>query len=283
MNRYHIALLTLMILTGTSISADKTKVQKVTFGETEYDFYEDVKYGKEERMVLDIWLAKSTKPTPVIVWYHGGSFIKGDKGCVRNGEFVQKCLENGISIASCNYPYLVNKNYMKCYRDGLQSYAFIYKNAKKWNIDRRKMAAAGFSAGCLISQHILTSTSKISAAGCYLQPMGTDHFVIPKIKRGIRPIFLYQSSPDSDAIHHPKYAKMVKARCKKAGVICDLYGSDKNSIEPKLDHQKNNFWSGGKEEMINFFKKVWSKKKWTTRSWYLAKKKAAAKKAAAEK
>ena len=34
----------------------------------------DVKYGPHERNVMDVWLAKSDKPTPVLVSIHGGGF-----------------------------------------------------------------------------------------------------------------------------------------------------------------------------------------------------------------
>jgi carboxylesterase type B len=39
----------------------------------------DEKYAtKHERNVLDFWAAKSDKPTPVVVWFHGGGFTQGD-------------------------------------------------------------------------------------------------------------------------------------------------------------------------------------------------------------
>ena len=39
----------------------------------------NVKYGPHERNVLDVWLAESDKPTPVLVSIHGGGFQGGDK------------------------------------------------------------------------------------------------------------------------------------------------------------------------------------------------------------
>ena len=34
----------------------------------------NVKYGKDERNVFDIWLAESDKPTPLAIYIHGGGF-----------------------------------------------------------------------------------------------------------------------------------------------------------------------------------------------------------------
>ncbi len=42
--------------------------------------YADLKYGPYGRNVMDVWLAKSEKPTPVSVSIHGGGFRGGNKG-----------------------------------------------------------------------------------------------------------------------------------------------------------------------------------------------------------
>ena len=39
----------------------------------------DVRYGEHERNVLDLYLAKSDKPTPLVLYIHGGGFRGGDK------------------------------------------------------------------------------------------------------------------------------------------------------------------------------------------------------------
>ncbi len=35
---------------------------------------ENVKYGPHERNVLDLWMAKSDKPAPLVLFIHGGGF-----------------------------------------------------------------------------------------------------------------------------------------------------------------------------------------------------------------
>src|SRR4030095_6920989 len=60
------------------------------------------KYGTNERNVLDLWKAKSDKPTPLVICIHGGGFRMGSKDQIP-APLIQKCLEAGISIASISY------------------------------------------------------------------------------------------------------------------------------------------------------------------------------------
>ncbi len=62
----------------------------------------DVRYGPHERNVVDVWLAKSPKPTPLAIYYHGGGFRGGDKRTL-NPELLDKLRANGISVAAANY------------------------------------------------------------------------------------------------------------------------------------------------------------------------------------
>src|SRR5687768_15928206 len=62
----------------------------------------DVKYGPHERNVVDIWLAKSATPAPLVIYYHGGGFRKGDKRTV-NVDLLNKLRANGITVAAANY------------------------------------------------------------------------------------------------------------------------------------------------------------------------------------
>ena len=39
----------------------------------------NVKYGKDERNIFDIWLAESDQPTPLAIYIHGGGFRAGSK------------------------------------------------------------------------------------------------------------------------------------------------------------------------------------------------------------
>jgi len=39
----------------------------------------DVRYGKYDRDVLDVFQVKTAKPAPVLIYFHGGGWLGGDK------------------------------------------------------------------------------------------------------------------------------------------------------------------------------------------------------------
>ena len=211
--------------------------------------YENVKYDtKHERNVLDFWKADSAKPTPVVIWFHGGGFKAGDKAGIRrsNPAIIKGFLERGISFASCNYPFLPDASYFEIMNHCARSVRFLRSQQRKWNIDPRRFGVFGASAGALISGYIGYSriapkrgrdpvdrfASSVSVVGSYWQPMGTEQFTLRTMRRGGVPIFIYSNAPPSDNVHHPKYPKMVKATADKLGIKSELVGGDRNDIPP---------------------------------------------------
>jgi len=118
-----------------------------------------VSYGSHPRNVLDFWKAESDKPTPVVIFIHGGGFRNGDKSKIQNpanfGQ-VKKCLENGVSFASINYRFVVDARLDEIILDCARAVQFLRSKAKEWNIDKTKVAAYGGSAGAGTSLWLAT-------------------------------------------------------------------------------------------------------------------------------
>src|SRR5687767_2928244 len=55
------------------------------------------KYGPHARNVLDLWKAKSDKPTPWVVYIHGGGFRGGSKETI-SPALLEGLLAKGISV-----------------------------------------------------------------------------------------------------------------------------------------------------------------------------------------
>jgi len=110
----------------------------------------NVPYGKHPRHVLDFYKAKSDKPTPIVIYIHGGGFKAGDKKRVRP-VLLDACLKSGISVASMNYRLSPDAHYPAFMLDGARAVQFVRSKAKKFNIDPKRVAASGGSAGAGIS------------------------------------------------------------------------------------------------------------------------------------
>ena len=110
----------------------------------------DEKYGPHERNVIDLWQAKSDKPTPLVVFIHGGGFRGGDKSGV-SPILLSRCLESGISVAAINYRLSQHAPFPAPMLDSARAIQHMRSRASEWNIDPKRIACTGGSAGAGIS------------------------------------------------------------------------------------------------------------------------------------
>ena len=96
------------------------------------------KYGPHERNVLDLWKAKSERPTPLVIFIHGGGFRAGDKANL-SPALLRECLAAGISVVSANYRFSSDAPYPASMLDGARVVQFVRSRAKEWNIDPRRI------------------------------------------------------------------------------------------------------------------------------------------------
>ncbi|XEC94924.1 alpha/beta hydrolase [Paenibacillus tarimensis] len=105
----------------------------------------DIQYGPYERNVLDLWLAKSKKPAPLLIWFHGGGFWYGDKS--EGLPDLSLFLDRGISVAAPNYRLCPQFSFPAPMVDGGRAIQFLRYHSATWNINPEKVAVAGNSAG----------------------------------------------------------------------------------------------------------------------------------------
>jgi len=112
--------------------------------------FENVKYGAFDRNVLDLWLAKSSEPTPLVIFIHGGGFISGDKSQAQSGtnlSYLKRCLDNKVSFAAINYRFKSTTRLDTIMLDVARALQYMRYKAKEWNIDKNRIASFGGSAG----------------------------------------------------------------------------------------------------------------------------------------
>lgn len=110
----------------------------------------NVAYGPHERNVFDLWRAKSDRPTPLVVYYHGGGFRGGDKRTI-NPSLLKQLLDGGVSVAAANYRLSNVAPFPAQMHDCARALQFLRCHAPKYNIDPKRVGATGGSAGAGIS------------------------------------------------------------------------------------------------------------------------------------
>lgn len=114
----------------------------------------NVPYGKHPKQVIDFYKAESDKPTPLVLYIHGGGWRGGSK----NGAPVAPFLSKGISVVSVEYRFTqeaveegVEPPVKAPLHDAARALQFVRSKAKEWNIDKERIGATGGSAGACTS------------------------------------------------------------------------------------------------------------------------------------
>jgi len=121
------------------------------------------RYGPHERNVLDFYKADADGPTPVLIYFHGGGFVAGDKRKGGSVPLCRQCLTSGISVVSANYRFVSlgragqpAVSFPAPMLDGARVVQYVRSKAESWNIDPEHVALCGGSAGACMSIWLAT-------------------------------------------------------------------------------------------------------------------------------
>lgn len=144
-------ILAFFFLLYTSIFFAQNKEYRLT---KDIHYYRTSDESKNEYMqkmcVLDIYYPKfeAKEKLPVIVWFHGGGLIGGEK-------FIpQELKEKGFVVVAPNYrlsPKVKNPTYLE---DAAAAVAWVFKNIDSYNGNKNKIFVSGHSAGGYLTSMI---------------------------------------------------------------------------------------------------------------------------------
>ncbi len=112
---------------------------------------DDLSYGPDSQQVLDLKLPPPGRgPAPVVVFFHGGAFVGGDKHpCAPN--FVPLLTARNIAFACANYRLAPRATYPEPMLDGARAIQWLRAHAAEYNLDPSRVAVMGMSAGAGIA------------------------------------------------------------------------------------------------------------------------------------
>src|SRR5262245_40112120 len=140
------ALSTATLAPAPTARSQEKKVQpkqpKLPAGTAEH---RDLRYGEhKERNTLDLFVPKSEKPLPLIIWIHGGAWQGGSKDM---NHPALRFLEQGYAVAAINYRLSQHTVFPAQIQDCKEAIRFLRANAKKYNLDPDAFGVWGSSAG----------------------------------------------------------------------------------------------------------------------------------------
>jgi len=110
----------------------------------EFNCILDIHYGPGQDETLDIF-PSGKKSSPALVFIHGGYWISGSS---KDYSYIARGLvSNGVSVVVVNYSLCPKVTIADITKQCRSALAYIYREADKYDIDRKQIFVAGHSAG----------------------------------------------------------------------------------------------------------------------------------------
>ncbi|HEY7304016.1 MAG TPA: alpha/beta hydrolase [Bryobacteraceae bacterium] len=100
----------------------------------------------------DVFGASEGAAKPALMWIHGGALIFGNRKWVGTSPFHTRLLQMGYVIVSVDYRLAPETKLPGIIDDLQDAYRWVGTNAKRFGLDRNRIAVAGASAGGYLTQ-----------------------------------------------------------------------------------------------------------------------------------
>lgn len=110
----------------------------------------DLAYGADARQVLDLHMPAEGQGHPVMVFVHGGAFVRGDKALTPwvYGNVAQEFARHGFVSANVEYRLAPQAPWPEGARDVRDAVLWIARHAADWGGDASRIYLFGHSAAC---------------------------------------------------------------------------------------------------------------------------------------
>jgi acetyl esterase/lipase len=120
----------------------------------------DVAYGSHPKQLLHVWLpptATRESPAPAVFFIHGGGW-RSNHRLSKLADFLPELLAGGLAVVSVEYRFIqeaiaegVEPPVKAPMHDAARALQFVRSRAGDWNLDPKRIAACGSSAGACTS------------------------------------------------------------------------------------------------------------------------------------
>lgn len=139
-----ISLLLIALVSTFSASAE----QPQTVMTPDVDYLASTNYA-DAKDQLDIYMPLDAKDAPVVVYFHGGALMFGDKSMAQ--VVAKRLLAQGIGLVSANYRLSPGVMHPAHTQDAAAATAWVYNNIAEYGGDPKNLYVAGHSAGAYLA------------------------------------------------------------------------------------------------------------------------------------
>lgn len=107
----------------------------------------DIAYGPLERNVLDLYLPAERANAPVVLFVHGGRWMRNDKSQIQLHDRAAQLTKAGFVVVSINYTYSTQALWPQQLDDTLAAINWVQTNAATYGYDGNSIALWGQSSG----------------------------------------------------------------------------------------------------------------------------------------
>ena len=122
-------------------------------------------YGSDALQGLDLWVPEGAKPTPLVLFVHGGGWKRGSKSNAVGRALPGHMLAQGYAFASIDYRLVPAATVEQQAADVAAALAYLLKRADALGIDRSRIVLTGHSAGAHLVALVGTDERYLRAAG----------------------------------------------------------------------------------------------------------------------
>lgn len=120
------------------------------------DYITDSVYDNDKDL-LDIYMPEGKKDVPVIVYFHGGALLMGDKSWGK--DIGTKIAESGIGLVSVNYRLSPEFQHPTHANDAAAATAWVVNNIQAYGGNPKKVYVSGHSAGAYLAALVAIDSS----------------------------------------------------------------------------------------------------------------------------
>jgi acetyl esterase/lipase len=144
----------LLIILSTFLVNAQVKVTE------DIDYIADSFYS-DNKDFLDIYMPEDKSDVPVIVYFHGGALLMGDKSWGK--DIGLKVAESGIGLVSVNYRLSPDFQHPAHLDDAADATAWVINNIERYGGNPQKIYIAGYSAGAYLAALLAIDFSVLQA------------------------------------------------------------------------------------------------------------------------